>query len=372
MEKYKTCRLNKFGTFFKRRANNKMTIMLKCLPIGSLPYSNINLVTQMMLRLFDKVPYIPFLPNIDEADNIINRTFSDDSFFKFDKNKIKLNINLDTYEDINLIKLNETYSKPSIQTLSNYEFKSAFLEQYLKIIKRIQPEETVINLIGPFSMAAYISNYETEFLITDTLGRKFLTQYLTLKSLWIISKIKEISPDTKVIILFEEHKLNEFSKLKKASESVNDALLVSLYSRLFKKLKDYGGSVGIQCFSKCNWAPILEAAPNLISFDAFTNPRNLNIIGKKVNKYITNGGYINWGIIPVKSESDIKSLTIDSIFRKFIGTTNDLIAQGVSADLLYSHSIVSIQGDTSDFSPLFTERALMLANQLSKKVPTMK
>ena len=106
----------------------------------------------------------------------------------------------------------------------------------------------------------------------------------------------------------------------------------------------------------------------MISFDAYNNPNNIGIIADRVNKFLIAGGYINWAIVPVNSEQQVKSENIDSISRRFSKTVENIIGQGVNGNLLYRRSMVSIQGDVDKLPIIFAEKALILSTQLGKKI----
>ena len=265
--------------------------------------------------------------------------------------------------------MDKVYNNPTAEGLEEYKTTCFFLEKYLKILERIKPKETVFSLLGPFTMAQMISIKDDIQLLSDKYYRKFLTEAICLKAMWFINKIKEVSPETLPIVLFDEPKFNQFGMVKKENEDVTKDTVVHFYSKIFEKLREYGVAVGVQSFEKCDWQVIMEAGADLISFDGYNNPYNLNIIADKVNHYLANGGHINWGMVPVQSEAIVKSLTIDNLYNRFISTIESLIDSGVSERLAYNRAMVSLQGDTDSLPLIFAEKALILSTQLAQKIP---
>ena len=137
----------------------------------------------------------------------------------------------------------------------------------------------------------------------------------------------------------------------------------------FQKIKENHGSVGFQCFEKCDWQIPIEAGADIISFDAFNNPNNLTIIAEKVNNFLVGGGRINWAIVPVNNESVVKNLNIDFLYDKFVKTVEGLIDAGVSERLAYNRAMVSVNGHLDKLPLIFAEKALILTTQLSKRIP---
>lgn len=107
----------------------------------------------------------------------------------------------------------------------------------------------------------------------------------------------------------------------------------------------------------------------MISFDAYNNPNNINIMPEKINEYLVRGGRINWAIVPVMNETIVKSLSVEYIYDRFIKTIEGLIVAGTSEKLTYNRATISIQGDINSLPLIFAEKALIVANQVSKRIP---
>ncbi len=359
-----------FGALsYLRKERHILHLSLKCLPNGALPYTDDKLPTKMMTKLFEDTPYLGLFPRVNEHDNLIDMTFENIPGIKIGPRKIILRS--DTTAFISKFdQMDKVYNNPTPEGLEEYSTTSFFLQKYLKIIERIKPKETVFSLLGPFTMSQMISIKDDINPISDKYYRKFLTQAICLKAMWLINKIKDVSPETLPIVLFDEPKFNQYGMVKKDNEDVTKEVVVHFYAKIFEKLRGCGAAVGVQSFEKCDWQVIMEAAPDLISFDAYNNSYNLNIIADKVNHYLANGGHINWGMIPVQSENAIKSLAIDSLYDRFISTIEALIDSGVSERLAHNRSMVSTQGNIDSLPLIFAEKALILSTQLAQKIPT--
>ena len=65
-----------------------MSIKFNNLPVGNLPYDNIQLCKQMMLRLYENVPFLPELPIMDTNDNLYFKTIGNIPCIQFKDGKI--------------------------------------------------------------------------------------------------------------------------------------------------------------------------------------------------------------------------------------------------------------------------------------------
>ena len=260
-------------------ANSKF--LLKCLPTGSLPYEDSSLATKMILKLFEHSPYLAMLPNVSAQDNIVNATLSHMPCVGLKEKKYFLTSNIEKFKQISLY-LDSIYNEPTAEKLELFKVETSFLHKYLQILERIKPTETVVNLLGPFSMSQTLNHKSGTQILADKMFRKFIIQALSAKALWLISEIKAVSPDTTPIIILEEPLLHRIGEVKRANEEITKDVIVNMFAKVIQKIKECHGLVGIQCFEKCDWQIPIEAGADIISFDAYNNPNNLNIIAEKL------------------------------------------------------------------------------------------
>ena len=65
----------------------------------------------------------------------------------------------------------------------------------------------------------------------------------------------------------------------------------------------------------------------------------------------------------------MSDLNIDKITSRLFKTFESLIIAGVPADYVYKSALVSIQGNLNHLPIIFAEKAAILADQLSKRLP---
>ena len=344
-----------------------MKLKTRCIPFGAYPYESVETITKMVTKLFEEMPFIPKLPLVDENDTTIKRTLEGIPGITFvDKNIYLKTTSAQTKKE--LVQLDKAYNHPSPENLERYAFQAPFLQKYLSIIKKFKSKQACINLVGPFTLSQIVINNSSEQMLTDKNYRKFFIQAVVVKALWIIERIHEYNPTTTPVIILEEPVLSKVGILKRETEEITSELITHIFTRVVEKLKSTGAIVGIQCFGKCDWQIPIDAGVDLISFDAYNNPNNLCIIPDKITEFIEKGGMINWAIIPVMTESMIKSMNIDMLYDRLLVTLKWLVLAGVPEELVYKSALVSLQGDTNHLPLIFAEKASILATQLAKRI----
>ena len=346
-----------------------MDLKLKCLPFGTLPYKDEKLATRMILRLFEKSPFLPLFPLVSDSENIIDRTIENLPGIKKAKKGPKNVLKFESaFFPASAEKMDYAYNNIGKESLEEYGSKSFYLEKFFQIVDRVKPHEAIISFLGPFSLAQMIINEDNVHFLSDKYYRKYFIQCLTLKAMWFVKKVKSLSIKTTPLIIFEEPKLNEFGVISKSNPSVTRDVVTVMFSKIIQVLHAEGAAVCIQCFNKCDWQIPIDAGVDMISFNAYDNPSNLTVIPDKINEFLLRGGYINWAIVPVKSESIVKTLGVDDLLVRLNNTIQGVINSGVPRHIIFKRNLVSIQGDISMLPLLFAEKALMVEAQLSTRM----
>lgn len=344
-------------------------VAAKTLPMGALPYNSISPATRMLAKLFEEIPYLPIFPNIDKEDSITSRTFSKIPGIKFENGKYILNPNTDAYKT-ELVKLDKAYNHCSNELLEPYAIDSVFLEKFFQLIKKFKSPNVCINFIGPFSVSQLLKNNSDDQFLLEKSFRKLFIQMVCVKAIGIINKIKDVSPNTTPIIIFEEPMAGRFGSVRREIEGVTAELITHMYERIVEKIKEAGALVAVHSNEKCDWKIPINAGVDIISFDAYNNPNNLCIFPDAIVEFIARGGKINWGIVPVMTEAMVKGLNIDYLESRLKATMEGLILAGVPLGMVYKSALVSVQGDVNHLPIIFSEKALILTTQLAGRLKT--
>lgn len=345
-----------------------MKLHTRCLPLGSLPYENIESATRMMAKLFERMPFLPVLPKIDSEDTIVRRTLGNIPGVKIKDRKVALKTGSARYKQ-ELAHLDKAFNNPIKENLEPYAIESFFMDKYLHFIKKFRSPNACINLLGPFTISQMLMSVAEEQMLADKSFRKLFIQSVCVKALWAVNQMKEFYPAVEPVIILEEPLLGQLGNIKRENEDVTVELVTNMFTRVIEKIKESGAVVAIQCMEKCDWKIPINAGADIISFDAYNNPNNLCIITDTVTEFIARGGKINWGIVPVMTEALVKKNNIDYVFSRLTATMEGLVLAGVSEKLVYNSALVSIQGDTEKLPLIFAEKAVILATQLAKRIP---
>lgn len=337
------------------------------LPIGKLPYNNIKLITAMQAKLYRNFPFMAFLPLVSEEDTLEKRTFDNIPGVIFKDGKVTMKTGSEKYEK-EMAELDKAFKNPSKKNLEKYKFDTPFSEKFEQMLHKFKPQNACVNILGPFTVSQILFKTIQEQSLTDKNFKKLFVKAVCIKGLWAINKIKHYSPNTVPVIILEEPMLGQFGMVKRENDEITPETVINLFSRVSEKLKSAGAIVGVQCMEKCDWSLPIRGGVDLISYDAYNNPNNLSIIPEILTSFLQKGGIINWGIVPVLSESILKGLTIDYLVKRLTATMSGVTLSGVPAGLLYQSAMVSLNGDTNHLPILFAEKAMILSRQLASRL----
>jgi hypothetical protein len=97
--------------------------------------------------------------------------------------------------------------------------------------------------------------------------------------------------------------------------------------------------IGIHCCGNTDWSMIMEAAPDIINFDAYEYMEHFLLYPDDISRFIKGGGTIAWGIIPTTNLADDES--IENLFLKLKGGFERIIEWGIDAEMLAKGSILT-------------------------------
>ena len=344
-----------------------MDVETRCLPVGALPYDNLNHATAMMAKLFSQNPYIALLPNMSDTETLENRIFNNIPGVEYNNGKLVLSAGTPEHE-AGIAALDKACKSPNLKHLESFSFEAKFLEKYFHMIKKFNSKNAYVNILGPFTVSQMLTSKAEEQSIADKKYRKLFAEAVCVKGLWAIEKIKQACSSTAPVVILEEPMLNQLGAVKRQNPGITAELVTNLFSNTVETLKNAGAAVGVQCMGKCDWSVPINAGVDIISFDAYNNPNNLTIIPDILTEYLKNGGMINWGIVPVVSDSVVKDLTVDYLYKRLSSTIEGVILSGVPAGLLYKSALVSVNGDMDKLPVMFSEKALILAIKLGSRL----
>jgi hypothetical protein len=148
--------------------------------------------------------------------------------------------------------------------------------------------------VGPVTFAAAIRDPEGKNLFSYPELSEALVKALAIRALW---QVKELGRSGKRPILFlDEPYLAGYGS---AFAPIQRHEVVALIKEVVEYVRDRSEAIiGIHCCGNTDWSMIIEAGPDILSFDAFSYQDYLFLYPGELQRFIETGGTIAWGIVP--------------------------------------------------------------------------
>jgi hypothetical protein len=121
--------------------------------------------------------------------------------------------------------------------------------------------------------------------------------------------------------------------------------------------------VGIHCCGNTDWSMIIEAGPDIVSFDAFSYLDYFFLYPGEIQRFIQEGGTIAWGIVPTFGFTG--SETVEDLSERLRKGLAKLYAMGLDPSRVAKQSLLTPACGMGTMEPAAAERVLGLLRGLS-------
>lgn len=346
-------------------------LKLNCMAIGSLPHKDLNAAMEVVEKNFSQLPFWPQLAKLNKNEDMIVQFLENLPGIADNGEKIYLNNESDEFfEQLEELFLNyEEIIAGNNELLDKYEISkdySSTFKPFLELIKKNKPKYAKGQIVGPFTLATTLTDKEGKCAFYDETLREVIVKTLTLKALWQIAKIKEANPETTPIIFIDEPSMSQLGTSAFITISKED--VVQIVKEVSDIIKANGALSAIHCCGKCDWTIPMECDVNIINLDGFFFAQNLSLFSNELEKFLSKGGIIAWGIVPTLDKEALEGSNIDTMVAKFEEAIGYLTGKGLDKDLILNHSMVTPSCGAGSLTIELAQKAMELTKELSLRL----
>ena len=136
-------------------------------------------------------------------------------------------------------------------------------------------------------------------------------------------------------------------------------------------IKDFKGLSAVHCCGKADWSLLIDAGINIINFDAYAYSKSLSAYSKDMKKFLKNGGYISWGLVPTLDKEALEKITIKELEEKFENAVSDLskkMDNEISEEQIIKNSFITPSCGAGGLPMNLAKKAMKLVNDLSENL----
>lgn len=352
--------------------NQLSNLKLQALAIGSLPHNTVESAMEVVKKDFSEIPFYPQLSNINRNEDMtiqflegLPSFLPSNESFEIDTESEKFFEDLESfftdYEEIIADTDTEILEKYAISK----EFSSTFPE-FEKIIKNTKPQYAKAQIIGPFTLAAMLTDHNGINAIFDETLREIVVKLLTLKVLWQIKHIKQANPTTIPIIFMDEPTLSQLGT--SAYLTISEKDVVDMLAEISEIIHQNGGISAIHCCGKCDWTILIKAKADIINFDAFAFSEHLGLFAQEIDKFLQDGGKLAWGLVPTLDVEALKNITLADLIKDFGQGIKYLTNKGIDEKLIIDNSLITSSCGAGSLSVELAQKAMDLVFELSNEL----
>jgi len=332
--------------------------------IGSLPHTDVKKAVDLVLTYCPHMPFWPQLPRRSKKEDMLVQFNQGvpclkeiDSGLVFDEEAYRDNRQLEEFlgkivdGDVDFFKIDPSYAA-GLQEFNN-RLESSDLRE-INFIK--------CHVTGPFTFAGSIKDRNGRALIHNEVMMDAIVKALAMKAKWQIRGFKKFNKP--IIVFFDEPYLAAFGS---AFTPIERKDVVRVLGEMLGEVKKEGVDTGIHCCGNTDWSMFLEMAElDIINFDAFGFFERFALYTDEINKFLTRGGAICWGIVPT-FDFDWKINAAD-LAETLKGHLNVLLRTGVNEKQLIRQSLLSPACGLGSLGEKEAEAILKLLSETSSSL----
>ena len=353
---------------------DKKKLSLLPTAIGSLPYDNSNEALELLFKQFEECPLWPQLSLVDKHEDMVTQYMQGLPGLEFDEKKCKFYFNTEKgsfFEELEAFYLDydAIVNDNQLELLGKYAITkpySSTIAPFLDLLSIKQPPFAKGQIIGPLTWGTSLADTSGKCVFYDETLKDIIVKMLTIKALWQINEIKKASKNTTPIIFMDEPAMSQYGT--SALLTIERSDIINVISEISDVIKKSGALSAVHCCGKTDWSMIIQSGVNILNFDAFYFSKSLSLYPKDIEKFIKNGNYIAWGIIPTLDEKALDELDMDKSIEKFEKATQLLIKKGIDKNLLYEQSMITPSCGAGGLSKELAIKAMKLTSELSKEM----
>lgn len=216
--------------------------------------------------------------------------------------------------------------------------------------------------VGPVTMQLGLTDAGGKALYYDDAYQDVLIRQVTLRSRWAVRRLRPFAEA--VVALLDEPTLAAFGS--SAFLGVLREDVVARLGAVVRSVRSEGAVVGVHVCGNADWAMILDAGADLLSYDAYRFGETMTLYADRVGPHLESGGVLAWGIVPTSAA--VRGETSESLETRFFGLVDALAARGIDRDLILRQSMLTPSCGLGPMAPDDARRALALLSSLAPSV----
>ncbi len=329
--------------------------------IGSMPMTEAEPATRLMLEAFPEVASWPQLPKRDFRENMYAQYSEGMPGVVVDLNAARVWFQVDETlageledfyqavvdEDLDRFRISPEYAA-GLAALTGGAFARELAGRpYVKG-----------HMTGPISFGLTVTDQNKRASIYDETLEQAIVKALTLKGAWQSRELRRAAPGARVVMFYDEPYLH----------SVGSALISVSREQVMADIGECLGGcgadiTGIHCCGNTDWSMVFATGVDIVHFDAYEYMEPFIAYEGDIASHLERGGALAWGVVP--KDDRVFDVTAGGLVESLEAGFDALERSGIDRRTLAGRSFVSPSCGLGPASVEVAARALELTREVS-------
>lgn len=296
--------------------------------IGSLPHREAGEAAALSIQSLD-VPFWPQLPNLSFREQMIPQYSEGMPSLRTDPERGAVWVERNEEE---IARFYESCADGARIAISAGHAMGLYA--FLEKIKGRRFDMLKGHITGPLTFTLGLNDAEGRPVYHDEEMREISLMLLKAKARWQVDMLKHFAGE--VIIFIDEPILSALGGT--AYMGVERQETLRLLREAASAIKEAGGIAGIHCCGRAEWPLVMASGVDIMNFDAYGYGDTLGIYPEETTRFLENGGYLAWGVVP--TTEDIAKESEESLERLF-NERLDALSRNIPRELLLSNIMLT-------------------------------
>ena len=219
-------------------------------------------------------------------------------------------------------------------------------------------------LTGPITFCTGIQDENKAAIFYDEQLRDAGVKLLAMKARWQVRRLAALNRP--VIIFCDEPALAGYGSSEFISITREDIL--DCLREVVAAIHDEGGLAGIHVCANTDWSLVLDAAADIISFDAYAYFDRLVLYREQIIKFMKAGNILAWGIVPTFNAETIAEENTESLLLQWHAKADMLEQMGIDRSVIQAQSLITPSCGTGSLPPELAVKVLRLTRAISDRL----
>ena len=147
--------------------------------------------------------------------------------------------------------------------------------------------------------------------------------------------------------------------------TLNRDQLITELNTIIDGILRQGGIPGVHVCAGMDWTLLFDSNIQVVNFDAYDYMQSMVVLAEPLNRFLTRGGILSWGIVPTNPVAWEE--TAQSLKLRLEGNVAELVKRGVDESLLRQQSMITPSCGTGTLKAELADHVYKLLVQLASE-----